>query len=387
MASMLGTKLAALRDKAKVANADLAQAMGVEESTLGRILAGDIERPPDQRLKGAAKALKVSFESLRDLVPARMREAAEGSYEEKTQKIHFALLELYPESYPYIAAMFDDRIIVQLPQNKLVQHDYTLDMDRATLTNPKRVVETFRIVDEGMTEACGAIVEASEGDGRWLIRVIESGLSQNGNLYTQDVLREAVPKFDGARVYVKSDAEHNRGGGSDPRNLIGRLSEPAFVESGGGGEIQAVLGLIDPESQVGRMIEGAAKRDMADLIGFSIDAMGRHRVATIGGRRVRIASAIERVHSVDLIDKPSAGGQLLRIAESEDNEMNLREKMIRLIEAQLGASALEGIDTNDDDALVALHGKRENRRGASGPAAALRPRRRPRRSRRHHPQP
>ena len=357
MASKLGTKLAALRDKAEVSNADLAQAMGIGESTLGQILAGDIERPPDNRLKGAAKVLKVSLGSLRDLVPARMREAAEGSAEEKHQLIHFALRETHPDCYAHIAALFDDYVVVALPKNKLMRYDYSLSMDGATLTNPKRVVETFRAVDEAMVEACGAIVEASEGDGRWLIRVIESGLSKNGNLYTQDVLREAVAKFDGARAYVKSDAEHNRGGGSDPRNLIGRLSEPAFVESGGGGEIQAVLGLIDPEGQVGRMIEGAAKRGMADLIGFSIDAVGRHRVATIGGRRVRIASAIERVHSVDLIDKPSAGGQLLRIAEAEDNEMNLREKMIRLIEAQLGASALEGVDTNDDDALVALHGK------------------------------
>ena len=173
------------------------------------------------------------------------------------------------------------------------------------------------------------------------------------------MLRESVERFDGARVYVKSDTEHLRGGGSDPRNLVGRLTEPAFVEADGGAEIQAVLGLMDPESQIGRMIEGAAKRGMADLIGFSIDAMGRHRVATIGGRRVRIAKTIDRVHSVDLIDRPSAGGQLLRMAESEaeDNDMALREKMVAFIEAKLGKSALEGIDAADDDALAGLYGK------------------------------
>ena len=105
------------------------------------------------------------------------------------------------------------------------------------------------------------------------------------------------------------------------------------------------------------MVEGAAKRGMADLIGFSVDATVNHRVATIGGRRVRIAKSIERVHSVDLIDRPSAGGQLLRMAEAEDEDMKLREKMIRLIEAQLGAEALEGIDTNDDDKVAELYGK------------------------------
>ena len=355
MASKLGTRLAALRDKAKVSSADLAKAMGISESTLGQILAGDIERPPDNRLKGAARVLEASFESLKELVP--MREAAEGSYEQKMQKIYRALRAMHPDKYAHVAALFEDRVVAMVDHDRLIQYDYAVSMDGATLTNAKRVVETFAEVDESMTEACGAIIEAGEDDGRFLVRVIQSGLSHNGNLYLPSVLRESAGRFEGARVYIKSDSEHLRGTGSDPRNLIGRLTESKFVEADGGGEIHAVLGLLDPAGDVGRMIEGAARRDMADLIGFSIDAVGRHRVATIGGKRVRIAKTIERVHSVDLIDRPSAGGQLLRMAESEDDDVKLREMMVRLIEAQLGAEALEGIDTNDDDKLVGLYDK------------------------------
>ena len=80
-ASALGDRLRELRDEMEVSNAELAQAMDIDESTLGAILTGDIERPPDHRLRGAARVLKVSFESLRRLVSdERRREAAvEGS--------------------------------------------------------------------------------------------------------------------------------------------------------------------------------------------------------------------------------------------------------------------------------------------------------------------
>ena len=370
----LGGRLGQLRDKAKVSNAALASAMGIDEPTLERILTGG-HRPTDNQLKGAARLLEATFESLRDLAP--MREAAEGSYEDKARKICRALRAMHPDMYPHIAALFDDRVVAWIDYDKLIQYDYTISLDGAQLSNAKRVVETFRDVDEPMVEACGAIVEAAEGEGRYVVRVIRSGLSHNGNLYLPSVLRESAERFEGARVYIKSDAEHVRGAGSSPRNLIGRLTESRFVEADGGGEIHATLGLLDPAGDVGRMIEGAARRDMADLIGFSIDAVGRHRVATIGGKRVRIAKAIERVHSVDLIDRPSAGGQLLRMAEAEDEDMKLREKMIRLIEAQLGADALEGVDTTDDDRLAELYGKAriaEAQAGDDKPAGTRDPR-------------
>ena len=80
-ATALGDRLRALRDERGVSNAELAKAMGIDESTLGQILAGDIARPPEHRLRGAAHVLKVSFESLRRLVSddRRSEAAVEGS--------------------------------------------------------------------------------------------------------------------------------------------------------------------------------------------------------------------------------------------------------------------------------------------------------------------
>jgi hypothetical protein len=64
----------------------------------------------------------------------------------------------------------------------------------------------------------------------WDVTVIRAGLSLNGNYYPDKVLREAVPLFEGARVFVKSDAEHLKGGGKDVRNIAGWLTGAKFVE-------------------------------------------------------------------------------------------------------------------------------------------------------------
>lgn len=79
MASKLGDRLKALRDEKGLTTADLAKAAGIDDSTMTSILAGDIERPPDRRLRGLAELLDVSFDSLLKLVPEERRaEAAAG---------------------------------------------------------------------------------------------------------------------------------------------------------------------------------------------------------------------------------------------------------------------------------------------------------------------
>lgn len=77
MPSALGDRLTALRDERGLTNADLAEAAGISESTITQILAGEIERPPDSRLRGLARLLDVSFDSLLSLVPADRRDEEE----------------------------------------------------------------------------------------------------------------------------------------------------------------------------------------------------------------------------------------------------------------------------------------------------------------------
>lgn len=173
---------------------------------------------------------------------------------------------------------------------------------------------------------------------RWRVRVIRAGLSGNGNLYPDSVLREAVTLFDGARVFVKSDAEHLAGGGKDVRNLVGKLTEPVFVEARNGepAEIQAVLNIIEPDGAIGTKIREAHQRNMSDIFGLSIDATGKAEPAQFAGRTVRKVTQLSAVKSVDLIVEPGAGGQI-----------------IHLIEAQ-GKTAMEGTALNRDQIELML---------------------------------
>jgi len=181
-------------------------------------------------------------------------------------------------------------------------------------------------------------IEAKTGDGksgRWVVRVIQAGLSGNGTVYPATTLREAVPLFEGVRVFVKGDEEHLAGKGKHVCNLIGRMVNARFVEADPG-EIQADLELIEPESEIAVMMREAWDRGMTDLFGFSINAGGKVSLDRKQGRRVRVANSITKVDSVDLIVEPGAGGRVVNLIEAKGSsnvEHLTQEEITKLIEA------------------------------------------------------
>lgn len=185
--------------------------------------------------------------------------------------------------------------------------------------------------------------------GRFRVRIIRAGLSLNGNYYSAALLRGAASQFNGVRVFAKSDREHLAMGGKDVSNLIGRIVAPEFLPGAtpDTGELVGTLELIDPDSEIGRKITKAAERDMLDLFGLSIDVEGVSEAATVNGRRVRVARSFEKVHSVDLIVEPGAGGQVVNLIEAagpaEAKEVMTREQIIALIRAKR-PEALQGKD-------------------------------------------
>ena len=157
-----------------------------------------------------------------------------------------------------------------------------------------------------------------KGAKRFKIRVISAGVSKNGNYYSPAALREAAPLFDGARVLVRSDEEHIQGKGKDFRNLIGRLSNPRFVE--GAEEIQADFELIEPNGAIAVKLREAFDNKMTDLFGFSIDASATAKTTRVNGQTVREACKISAVKSVDLIVEPGANGGIIDFIEAINNE-------------------------------------------------------------------
>lgn len=284
------------------------------------------------------------------IVGARLIEAAATEVRQVATLVTARLRE-QSSDYVELEAIYPDRVIVN-QRGRMMAYPYTLNADNTvTLGEPREQVMQHVDATARMTEARGdaAFLEAvgEPAGGVWLIRVIRAGESGNRNYYPDAVLRDAVRLVEGARVFEKSDAEHIAAGsqavapGKSFRNLVGKLMHARFVEGVGTdtGEIHAELHLIQPDGDVAVRVREAHARGMSDLFGFSIDADAKAKVITRGGRKLRQATEITKVHSVDLIVEPGAGGALLRIVEAqatpsqEDEDMALRQRMIEAIKA------------------------------------------------------
>jgi hypothetical protein len=200
------------------------------------------------------------------------------------------------------------------------------------------------MVEHAILEA----VAAAEGEvsRAYRVRVIRAGQSRNGNFYPDAVLRAAVPMFAGTRVFVKGDREHLAMAGKDVRNLIGGLSEPRFVEGAGAdaGAIEAVLTLIvGKDDPIATRLREAVNQQMTDLFGLSVDADG---AMAPGPRGVRVARSFTKIHSVDLIVDPGAGGQIISFREAADEGKSImdRDQLIAFLQAN-NPALLEGVDT------------------------------------------
>ncbi|MEW8494243.1 MAG: hypothetical protein AB2604_10595 [Candidatus Thiodiazotropha taylori] len=286
-----------------------------------------------------------------------LREASTGEFRQIRQLVQNALrqhLGKSQDTWIDLEALYQDRVIVNGHDGRLYAYPYTIDdQNQVVLGESKEVVPEYEPVFRE-AHSGGVFVEAVSGS-TFRIRVIRAGLSGNKTLYPDAVLREAVPLFDGVRVFVKSDEEHIKGKGKDFRNLIGRLSNPKFIEGKekDTGEIQADLELLD-SAEVTPKLREAVERDMAeDLFGFSIDADGTAKKR----KGFREAKKITKVQSVDLIIEPGAGGQIIKLIEAmtEETDVALREHMIEAVKRANNDALPEGLDVEDDDALVAAY--------------------------------
>lgn len=282
------------------------------------------------------------------------------------------------ERWISLEAIYSDRAIVELGGRKY-QYGYTVTAtpsgDQVTLTAPVEVVETYvPTVPADKTVVREAVAGTTEqamreaADGSIEVTLIRAGRSINGNYYPDAPLREAAPMFEGVRVFAKSDSEHEAGKGKDVRNLIGGIYNVRFVE-GAKPDTGALVGTfkaLDPtDTAVTKMTE-AVKRGMQGLMGLSIDATARTKRRKAGTETLREAVKFTKVHSVDLIVEPGAGGGLDRLTEAaadqsipnqEGTAMPLwKQRMLEAIKAKDPAKhATINPETISDDEVVNLH--------------------------------
>lgn len=260
-------------------------------------------------------------------------------------------------------AVYEDRAVICL-DGRHWSYPYTLDAGVVTLGDPQEVIETFVALTEAApSETAGLRLVEAAGQASgvvWDATLIVAGQGTSA-FYSDAVLREAAPRFDGVRVCIKADAEHLKGSARDLRKVVGWIESPRFVEGAGAdrGQIAARLNLSGLPENTRNLLVAAIGAGKTDIAGLSIDAYGSSTPRMVEGKRGFVARSIDRIESVDLIVEPGAGGRLIRLVEaapelptpSGDPEMKLREKMLRFVEAKAPAAyaKLDPETVSDDD--------------------------------------
>lgn len=307
---------------------------------------------------------------------AAMREAA-SEFGQVVQLVRDQLkthLQVGNEHYVCIRAIYPDRVIIER-DGKHTEFAYAIgEGDVVTIGDSRTVrfepvpVATPPAPAEPSTTA--TLIEARPIEGqanRYLVRVIRAGVSGNNVDYPPAVLREAVPLFNGCRVFSKSDEEHIAGGGKAVANLIGRLIEAVWVEAEQA--IHAILEVLETAPIAAHLREAVA-RGMTDLFGLSIDVAGKQK------RRGRLIEAVSftKVNSVDLIVEPGADGRVIRFAEAQasvqESENMFRAQMIEALK-RLNPQAVAEIDALDDATLMSRYTEAMRVGTGSAPVAGI----------------
>lgn len=258
----------------------------------------------------------------------------------------------------YAVAMYPDRVVA-MRDARHYAYPYTIGADNVvTIGEPTEVVQSFdpvRMAEANGTPGDSAFLEAKDDEGlQWEVVLIRGGASKNANYYTDAVLREAAPMFEGIKVFAKSDRDHIAGEAKDVRNIVGWISSPTFVEGTAGsdtGEVRGTLHLVESAPVRGPLVD-AWKRGKKDLMGLSIDADAKARKRTAGGKTFREATQFTRIRSVDVIVEPSAGGAFVRLIEATQETDPMRARLIAKIkQAPKTAAKIADIEALTDDEL------------------------------------
>jgi hypothetical protein len=280
---------------------------------------------------------------------ARLMEA-EQSLEQREMAVRQALEKKHggdPNKpiWIHVPATFADRVIYEW-DGKIRQASYSIGLDgEVELGQPVEVVMSYTPV----TEAVQIIEAVKDSDGReWDVILIEAGTSKNGNHYPAETLEAAVPLFEGAYAFADhaTDEERRTRPERSVKDKVGRFSNVQFGQHEVGGRIveglKARFKVIAPWLR--EVLKEAVAMNEPDFLGFSVDVEGMVGRKEVGGRQVKLVERIVKVHSVDVVTDPAAGGRIVRLVASnrqEEGENMTPEQIKALIQEALKANQTE----------------------------------------------
>ncbi len=187
-------------------------------------------------------------------------------------------------------------------------------------------------------------------------RMIQSGHTLSGRYFSDDVLKEAIPLFEGTRSYANHPNEEFRGGDRPVESLVGWFSDVELKEGDG---LYADWHVLSNSGfpYLKDQLEELAEAGKLDLIGLSLLGTGKSTITRKDGKMVKMSESINSVRSVDLVDVPGAGGNIQNLVLSDREEimgeLKLLESMtleeLKQARPDLFAEAGHTDDEDDDD--------------------------------------
>ena len=189
------------------------------------------------------------------------------------------------------------------------------------------------------------LIESKNDEGtEWEVVLIEAGRSDNNFTYPIEALEEAIHLFEGVRAFANSGGEHVEDEREKRvRDIVGWFS--GVKRSGN--NLVATFHLVESAQWLGKMMLSAWKKDKKDIVGFSIDALGKASMKQAGGSLTYMVESIKHVLSVDVVVNPAAGGRIIKLIASNGGpicppnsnnlsgeELQMLNKLLKLLEAK-----------------------------------------------------
>jgi hypothetical protein len=171
--------------------------------------------------------------------------------------------------------------------------------------------------------------ESLDETGRkWRVVLIRPGWSANNTFYSTSVLESGASMFEGAKAFAASGEDHSeyeRG----VRSVAGWFEDVSFTEQG----LEATFFCAD--SDIRNLLNEAWRAGKQDLLGFSIRAEAELRPGTQEGKSGLIVDRFLEGLSVDVVMNPAAGGRILQLLESKQEETMEEEKVSEETETEI----------------------------------------------------
>lgn len=150
------------------------------------------------------------------------------------------------------------------------------------------------------------------------VTLIQSGWSANGKYYSKEVLGRDKGIFEGVKSYADhpgKNEETNRPERS-VRDITGYYTNVRQADDGSLKATRHFVGAVGTDVIYPLVVETITNRP--DLMGLSINALGKTKLGEVDGRKGIVVEALVKGNSVDDVTTPAAGGKYDRLLMAGD---------------------------------------------------------------------